>query len=83
MKSEPLAPEDRAYLREAVASVAGRRWMNQLIAMRPPISGKTGEERAIAASEAMGYEQAVSNMGLLLEDPRTAPEIKSIPIAED
>jgi hypothetical protein len=57
--------------------------VNQLIAMRPPISGKTGEERAIAASEAMGYEQAVSNMGLLLEDPRTAPEIKSIPIAED
>jgi hypothetical protein len=83
MKNEPLAPEDRAYLREVVASTAGRRWMNQLIAMRPPISGKSGEERAMTASEAMGYERAVSNMGLLLEEPRTVPEIRSVPVSED
>jgi hypothetical protein len=83
MKVEPLAPEDRAYLREVVGSSAGRRWMSQLIAMRPPISGKTGEERAMTASEAMGYERAVSNMGVLLEEPKLTPEMRSVPVAED
>lgn len=83
MKTEPLAPEDRAYLREVVASVAGRRWISQLVAMRPPISGKTGEERSLSASEAMGYERAVSNLASLLDEPRPVPEIKSIAVAED
>lgn len=83
MKTDSLAPEDRAYLREVVASVAGRRWMSTLISMRPPIAGKTGEERSMSASEAMGYERAVSNMGLLLEEPSAVPELKPVDIHED
>lgn len=83
MKEAPLAPEDRAYLREVLSSIAARRWMSALIAMRPPIAGATGELRAMSASEALGYERAVSNMGTLLEDPPRAPEIKSVAISED
>jgi len=83
MKGQPLAPEDRAYLREVIASVAGRRWMESLIHLRPSIAGKTHEERSMSASEAMGYERAVSNMGLLLEDPVHSPEIKALDIRTD
>jgi len=83
MKSLTLAPEDRAYLREVIASVAGRRWMEALIHLRPAIAGKTNEERAMSASEAMGYERAVSNMGMLLEDPLRSPELKPVDIRTD
>jgi hypothetical protein len=37
----------------------------------------------MSASEAMGYERAVSNMGLLLEDPITQPELKPVDIRTD
>lgn len=83
MKTKPLAPEDRVYLREALDSAAGRKWMATLIAMRPPISGGDFQQRGLSASEALGYEKAVSNMALLLEDPPTNPELKPIPIRED
>jgi len=83
MKPQPLPPQDRAYLREVIASDAGRKWMSALIALRPAIAGKTNEERSMSASEAMGYERAVSNMGLLLEDPITHPELKPVAIRTD
>jgi len=57
--------------------------MQALIAMRPAIAGKTNEERAMSASEAMGYERAVSNMGQLLEDPLRQPELKPVDIRTD
>jgi len=57
--------------------------MESLIHLRPSIAGKTHEERSMSASEAMGYERAVSNMGLLLEDPVHSPEIKALDIRTD
>jgi hypothetical protein len=83
MKAQPLAPEERAYLREVIGSVAGHRWMSALINLRPAIAGKTNEERSMSASEAIGYERAVSNMGMLLEDPIIQPEVKQIDIRTD
>jgi hypothetical protein len=83
MKFQTLAPEDRAYLREVVASAAGRKWMTALMQMRPAIAGKTSEERAFSASEAMGYERAVGNMAALLDDPLPQPEVKHVDIRSD
>jgi hypothetical protein len=83
MTKAPLTPEDRAYLREVMNSGAGRKWMQVIIALRPPIGGTTGEERALRASEAMGYERAVHNMAQLLEDIPQSPEIKSVDIRTD
>jgi hypothetical protein len=70
-------------LREVVASIAGRKWLTALMGMRPPIAGKNGEERALSASEAMGYERAVGNMAALLDDPVPQPEIKNVEIRTD
>jgi hypothetical protein len=78
-----LEPQDKAYLREVLNSTAGRKWVAALIAMRPAISGKTGDERALNASEAMGYERAIAAMAALLEDPAPAPEVKKVDIRND
>lgn len=78
-----LSPEDKVYLREIMSSSAAKRWVAAMIALRPPIGGKTGEERALSASEAMGYERAVYNMAHLLEDQIQTPEIRAVNIRED
>jgi hypothetical protein len=83
MKNQPLSPEDKAHLREILNSAPAKRWMAALVALRPPISGRTGEERSLSASEAMGYERAVGNMAQLLEDLPPNPEIRSVNIRTD
>lgn len=83
MTDKALSPEDRVYLREVMASGAGKRWIAALINLRPPIGGATGEARAMSASEAMGYERAVHSMAQLLEDAPISPELKSVNIRED
>jgi hypothetical protein len=83
MKPQTMSPQDRAYLREVLDSSAGRRWLGAVIALRPPIGGKTQEERAMSASEALGYERAVATLGNLLEDVPMPPEIKSVDIRTD
>jgi hypothetical protein len=83
MKPQTLSPQDRVYLREMLDSQPGRRWLGAVIALRPAISGKTSEERAMSASEALGYERAVATLGNVLEDQPAPPEIKSVNIRED
>jgi hypothetical protein len=82
-KPQLLAPEDRAYLREVLSSSAGKKWIATLIAMRPAIIGKNNEERGLSASEALGYERAISNIGVLLEEPLASVEAKVVNIRED
>lgn len=83
MKAVPLNPTERAYLREAVNSDAGRKWVNLVLSLRPPIAGKTNEERSISASEASGYEKAVHNLASTLEEPVEPPDKKSVDIRTD
>jgi hypothetical protein len=81
--AQPLSPDDRVYMREVFGTNAGRRYLAVLIGMRPALGGKTTEQSAMSAHEALGYERCMSNMAMLLDEPTHAPDVKKVNIAED